>query len=69
MLPFIEPVYTAFAVFRLVPPFVRACWMALVALVRLLGNIEVLPEQTVLAVNHWFELIAVMCVGLELAPE
>ncbi len=42
--------------------------MALVALVKLLGNIEVLPEQMVFAVNHWFELSAVMYFGLALVP-
>ena len=68
MLPFMEPVYMALAVFKPVPPLVSACWMALLALVKVLGNIEVLPEQMVFAVNHWFELSAVMCFGLALVP-
>lgn len=68
MLPFMDPVYMALAVFTPVPPLVRACWIDVVALVKPLGSMELLPEQTVFAVNHWFELRAVMWVGLVLLP-
>ncbi len=53
---------------RPVPPLVSACCIALLALVNALGNIELLPEHTVFALNHWFELRAVMWVGLVLLP-